>query len=334
MEIPTFQINNNELQNLINFVYKKQQVLKEFGAIKIQLNMKCKLALKKRRKNLVLRPKTEQLVKMTKGEGIYVVQKVAHLDEFSEQSPLITDEFSFWSSLNLSCSENEPRPVNISLSANKSFFSEKTARAYFDLHRLPNQSLLKLGGTKVTRQVVPCVRRAHQSGAIFPLSCTQQRLFSIDYHHEGDNHHWYIIPNRERESVRGIIDQQSFPICLDHGQLFIDPSILDKNHIRYHQVIQHPNEFIVLSAGALAQSFTYGASWNESIAFALPSWIEDGHASVPTLLCQCNIPDKCLSKTIDITLFKPELIQRYIATHLNVISDGKSLTFTHSLLCL
>jgi hypothetical protein len=332
MEVPTFQINDNDLKNIINFIYKQEQALKEFGVIKIQLNIGCKLALKKRRKNLLLYPKTEQIIKMSKSEGIYFVQNVDHLGEFAEQNPFITDECSFWSSL--SCSKNESRPVNSTLLANKSFFSEKTSRIYFDIHRLPNQSLLKLGGTKVTRQFTPCIRRAYQPGSIFPLTCTQQRLFSIAYHHEGGDHHWYIIPTRERESLRRIIDQQSSPICLDHGQLFIDPSVLDRNRIRYHRVIQHPNEFIVLSAGTLAQSFTYGASLSESIAFALPSWIEDGHASVPTALCQCNIPYEFLPETIDIKLFTHELIQRYITSHLNIASNGKSLTFAGSLLCL
>ncbi|CAF1548142.1 unnamed protein product, partial [Rotaria sordida] len=63
------------------------------------------------------------------------------------------------------------------------------SRSYFDMHRLPHQSLLKLGGTKVTRQFIPCVRRAHGPGSIFPMTSAQQRLFSIDYHHEGGAHH-------------------------------------------------------------------------------------------------------------------------------------------------
>ena len=323
MQIPTFQINDNDLQNLIPYIYKREQILSEFGAIKIQLNSECKLALKKRQKNLLLPPKTEHIVKISQGDNIYAVQKGDHFYEFPKKNPLITDEVSFWSSL--PCSENEAQLLNISSSVNKSFFSQKTSRIYFDIHRLPNQSLLRLGGTKIARQFVPCVRRAHQSGAIFPFTCAQQRLFSIDYHHEGADHHWYIIPARERESLQKIIDQQSFPTCLDHGQLFIDPSVLDRNHIRYHRIVQHANEFIVLSAGTLAQSFTYGASWSESISFALPSWIEHGHASISTLSCSCNIPDEHLSKTIDITLFKPELVQRYMASYLNVISDGKSL---------
>lgn len=322
--IPTFKINDKELHNLIDFIYKKEQILNEFGVIKIQLNLECKLALKKRaKKDFLLPPKTEQIVKTTQGGNIYAVQKSDCVNEPSKQNPMITDDVSFWSSL--SRSENEVRPLNTSLSGDKSFFSQKTSRAFFDIHRLPRQSLLRLGGTKITRQFVPCVRRAYQSGAIFPLTCAQQRLFSIDYHHEGADHHWYIMPARERENLRRVIDQQSFPACLDHGQLFIDPSVLDKNHIHYYQTIQHANEFIVLSAGTFAQSFTYGASWSESILFALPSWIENGHASMSMLSCQCNVPGEYLSKAIDITLFKPELIQRYVASCLNVINDGKSM---------
>jgi hypothetical protein len=59
MNVPTFQINKNDLQNLVSFIYQHEQVLKEFGAIKIQPNIDCKFALKKRKKNLVLYPTTE-----------------------------------------------------------------------------------------------------------------------------------------------------------------------------------------------------------------------------------------------------------------------------------
>ncbi|CAF3809660.1 unnamed protein product, partial [Rotaria sp. Silwood1] len=38
------------------------------------------------------------------------------------------------------------------------------------------------------------------------MTSARQRLFSIDYHHEGGAHHWYIIPNREREVLQRIID--------------------------------------------------------------------------------------------------------------------------------
>ncbi|CAF1306712.1 unnamed protein product [Rotaria sordida] len=250
------------------------------------------------------------------------------MDESAQQSCLVTDEYSFWFSL---CSStNEQRLVNTSIVPNESFFSQKTSRLYFDIHRLPYQSLLKIGGNKVIRQFVPYLRRAHGPGAIFPMTSARQRLFSIDYHHEGGAHHWYIIPAREREVLQRIINRHKSTICLDHGQLLIDPLILDKNHIRYHRVIQHPNEFVVLSAGALAQSFTEDASWSESIAFALPSWIEDGHASAPIPRCQCNIPQDFLPDIIDVTRFKQELIQRYITLHLNVTADDTSSTLEGS----
>ncbi|CAF2792901.1 unnamed protein product [Rotaria sp. Silwood2] len=328
MDIPTLKINGKDLQNLISFIYKHEQLLKEFGAVKIQPNIDCQLALKKRRKNIALCPCTETIVRINKNEPVYLAQKFDYIDNHAKQASLVTDECSFWSSL--SCSSNEQRLVNTSLVPNKSFFSEKTSRLYFDIHRLPYQSLLKLGGTKVTRQFVPCVKRAFGPGAIFPMTSARQRLFSIDYHHEGGAHHWYIVPTREREILQEIIDHYKPSMCLDHGQLLIDPLILDKNHIRYHRVIQHPGELVVLSAGALAQSFTEDASWSESIAFALPSWIEEGHASVSVPRCQCNISQDFLPEIIDTSIFRPELIQRYITSHLNVTTDDESLTLKGS----
>ncbi|CAF1496489.1 unnamed protein product [Rotaria sordida] len=265
---------------------------------------------------------------MNKDDPVYFVQKADHIDESTQQSLLVTDECNFWSSL--SCSGNKRRQTNISILPNKSFFYQKRPRLYFDIHRLPYQSLLKLGGSKLTRRFVPSVKRAHGPGAIFSLTSAEQHLFSVDYHHEGGAHHWYIIPTSEREVLQRIIDHQNSSVCLDHGQLFIDPSVLDKNHIRYHRIIQHPNEFIVLSAGTLAQSFTEDASWSESIAFALPSWIEEGHVNVSVSPCQCNIPQDSLPETIDITLFKHELIQTYITSHLNIITNDTSLALKGS----
>jgi hypothetical protein len=332
MDIPTLKIDGNDLQNLLSFISKHERILKEFGAIKIQPNIDCKLALKKRGKNLVLRPTVKEIVKMNKDENIYIVQNVDHIDQPIKQNSLIIDEFSFWSEL--SSSNNDRRQVNISLLPDTSFFSKKKSRLYFDIHRMPTQSLLKLGGRKVTRQFLPCVKRAHGPGTIFPLASSRQRLFSIDYHHEGGHHHWYIIPTHQQEMLRTIINQQNSSLCLNHGQLFIDPSVLDKYHIRYHQLIQHPNEFVVLSAGTLAQTFTEDASWSESIDFALPSWIEEGHANVSTPPCQCNIPHHSLLETIDLSLFRHELIQRYKTSHLNIITDDKPSPLKGSLLSL
>jgi len=46
MDIPTLHVDANSLQNIISFIYKHESLLKEFGAIKIQADSYCKLALK------------------------------------------------------------------------------------------------------------------------------------------------------------------------------------------------------------------------------------------------------------------------------------------------
>ena len=79
MDVPTLLIDGNDLQNLVSFIYKHEDLLKKYGAIKIHLNMECKLALKKRRGNLVLRPTPKQIVKMNKDEGIYSIEEVFFL---------------------------------------------------------------------------------------------------------------------------------------------------------------------------------------------------------------------------------------------------------------
>lgn len=317
--VPNIRINQKELQNLIDYLNSHEQLLKEFGALKIQLHPDCILALKKRRKNVVLPPTTECIVRRNQDQPIYCVKNNNQTNQFVRRSPSMIDESSFWSSL--SCTGDLHRPLHTSFLVNKTFFSRKKSRLYFDINRLPRQSLLKIGGSNVTQQCVPCVRRAHGPGAIFPLTCAQQRLFSLDYHHEGGDHQWYIIPTDQRDALRRVIESENSTTCLDHGQLFIDPSVLDKYRIRYYRIIQHPNEFVILSAGSLAQSFTTDASWSESIAFALPSWINDGHASVPTSSCQCSVSNNFVLKTIDVNLFRYELIQRYVASHLDVTRD-------------
>jgi hypothetical protein len=279
MDIPILKINQNELENLMDYLVKHEQLLKEFGGIKIELNPDCKLALKKRKKNLLLNPIMDQIEKINQDQLIYTVKKVDQILESYQENLLIKDELSFWSSLSSS-----KRQTNISILPNKSFFKEKTSRLYFDLHRLPKKSILKLTGRKLSKQFLPYVLRAHGPGAIFPLTCANQHLFSINYHHEGGEHYWYIIPNSERKYLTNI----NSSICLDHGQLIIDPQVLDQNHIRYYRTIQHPNEFIVLSAGTLTQSFTKDQSWSEAIDFVLPSWIEQ--ASLTHCQCKQYIP--------------------------------------------
>ncbi|CAF0761014.1 unnamed protein product [Adineta steineri] len=319
--VPTLQADKNDIQEFVRFIYKHQQLLKEYGAIKIQLNIDCNLALKKRRTNLLTPPVSTYITKINKDYPIYSVERNDNNVESIEQNSLVHDEADFWTSL--SRLNNKQRQLNTSLMPNTSLFLEKQSHTRFDIHRVPGQSLLKLAGRGVVQKYTPCLKRAHGPGAIFPLTCTQQHLFSLDYHHEGGAHFWYIIPHSERRALQTLLDKQNISACLDHGKIFIDPSILEKYYIRYHRITQSPNEFVVLSAGTLSQCFTMHASYSESIAFALPSWIEEGHASISTASCRCDIPHDSLSITCDLNLFLRDLIEEYITSNLdNVINDA------------
>ncbi len=323
---PTVQANASDLQNMVKFISTHERLLKEFGAIKIELHAECQQAFKKRRTDLQPCAGVQQVVRVSKDELIYSVHTVSCTNGSAYDQPLTTNENTFWSSLSHS-SKGQQRS-NISVFPDKSFYSKRAPRTYFDLHRIPSQSLLKIGGSKVTRQFIPSLTRALGPGAIFPLASARQRLFSLDYHHEGGVREWYIIPVHEREALQQVLVRQNASICLEHGHLLIDPSVLDKYNIRYHRLVQHPNEFVVLAAGALAQSFTESASWSESIAFALPSWLQDGHAAARASPCTCHFDVVSVPEIIDIGLFRHELVQRYSDTHLSLTIDDASTSST------
>ncbi|UJR12825.1 hypothetical protein I4U23_016999 [Adineta vaga] len=317
MDVPTYQISDNELENLPSYLYQYEEVLKEYGAIKIQLNNDCKLALKKRPKDLPTHEINKEIVKMNSNNLIYLVENCNEINQCDNYSLLTQSENQFWSRL---ASLNK-RQLGISFLPNKSFFSEKTARIYFDIHRIPRQSILQISGKKVINQLVPCIKRAHRRDAIFPLSSIYQHLFSVDYHHEGGNHHWYVVPNSQRERLQNIINRENSSICLDHQQIFLHPSFFEKNHIRYHKIIQSRNEFVILSSGALFQSYTEDASWSESIDFALPSWITQHYEHKSSSLCKCHSSSSIL---IYRNLFPNDLVQKYIQSLSKSINDNKS----------
>jgi hypothetical protein len=317
MNAPTVQINPSNLRNLVKFIYTQDRLLKEFGGIKIELNSECVLALKKRKPSPISTT-NQHIMKIGKDQLIYTVKKTEDFNHTIKQSP-ITNEQSFWSSL--SGSLNKCHQSSVSIFPNKTLFYQKLNRKYFSIHLIPRQSLLRLGGTKLTNQFVSSLSRAHGPASIYPLSTDQQRLFSLVYHHQGGPRHWYIIPNYEREALKRILHQQSSSNCVEHGQLLIDPVVLDKYNIRYHRIIQYPNQFVVLSAGVLTQSFTEDACWTESIHFALPRWIEEGHATASQSSCQCNLS---LPNTIDLNLFRCQIINKYIDTYLNLQNDDNT----------
>ena len=328
MDVPTVKINSLGLKNLIRVIFEHEPVLKEFGAIKIQLDTDCTLALKKR-KNSPTGTTIQQIMRVSHDEPIYSVHKVEDVNVCAEERSPTTNEERFWSSL--SNLDHKFYRSSVSILPHKTLFYQKWHRKYFAIHSVPRQSLLKLGGNEVLNQFIPCLTRAHGPGAIFPLATAPQHLSSLIYHHQGGARHWYIIPAYERESLKKIIQRQNPANCLEHHQLLVDPGVLDKYRIRYHRIVQYPNEFVVLSAGTLTQSFTEDASWNESVAFALPSWIEDGHANFRDTSCQCNAKPFLTTKTIDVSLFKSELIQKYIDKYLNAAdNDNASVTESKS----
>lgn len=320
-DAPTAEIKPSELQNIVNFIFAHETILQEFGGIKIKLNSECILALKKY-KISSMSTSTQQITKVTENELIYSVTEREDINIHPEQQIPITNEKMIWPSL--SSSTDECHQSGISIVPGKSFFDEKWSKKSFSIHSVPRQSPVKLGDSKMTNQFVSTLTRAHEPSAIFPLSSAQQRFSSLVYHHEGGARHWYIIPAYEREILQKILQQQSSLYCLDHEQLLIDPIFLDKHHIRYHRLVQYPDDFVVLSAGALTQSFTEDASWSESINFALPSWIEENHANNRDSSCQCCIIDLSLPKTIDDSLFIPEHIEKYIDKYLNNINGAKT----------
>jgi len=326
IDIPTIEANAHDFENLINFIHKHEQVLKQFGGIKIQPDIECKQSLKKRRTNFPSCSNLQKVTQISKDELIYSIESVncnnkSSFDQFSS-----INENIFWESLFNSNDKNQEKS-NLTIFPNQSFYSTRPRQNCFNIHRLPKLSLLKIGGSKVIRHCVPSLLRADGPGTIFPLSSAHHRLFSIDYHHQGGHRQWYIIPAEERQKLDEIIKHLNSSICLEHQNLFINPSFFDKYHIRYHRLIQHPNQFVVLAAGALAQGFAENASWNETIVFALPSWIQDGHANAQTSLCYCHFNNTHIPQPIDIKQFRYELVQKWINTNLTFTNYHQTLFY-------
>lgn len=321
LSVPTIRIGPSDLENLVSFLYTHEHTLKQFGGIKIQLSADCSLALKKRRSSPTCN-NLKEICRVAAKECIYSIEDCSNVN-LCEIRPSAANEETFWT--HLSNSSTACHHPSVSILPEKSLFYEKWHRKYFSIHSVPRQSLLKLVGTKMINQFMSSLFRAHGPGATYPLSSARRRLFSLVYHHQGGPRHWYIIPAYEREALTALLCRESGTTCFEHKKFLIDPQVLDKHHIRYHRIIQYPNDIIVLSAGTVTQSFTEDASWSESIDFALPCWIEDGHASVSHLPCCPNPPHDSPVYPIDLNLFHPDLIQKFVKSKLNRLCKKGSL---------
>lgn len=322
---PTLSASIDNMRDFLSYVYTNESLLKQYGAIKIIPSVEIKKVLKKVRMKLLPPSTIQKVTQLNQNNLTYSIDTIPFIPEKKPKQSLPMNEGAFW--LSLSHSDNQQQLSTVSTIPKQSFFLKRVHRMNFDIHQLPRQSLLKLCDDNLLHQFVPSLIRAHGPGAIFPLASARQRLFSFNYHHEGGIRYWYIIPASERKALEHVFQQSENSGCLDHGQILIDPLMLDKYKISYYRLTQRPHEIVVLAAGTLSQSFTEDAIWSETIDFALPSWIDDGHATALTL-CSCQSNIIRVPEIIDVKSFSPTLVQRYITSNLNIITDDKSSSNT------
>ncbi|CAF1162180.1 unnamed protein product [Adineta steineri] len=307
-DIPTIEIKDNEMKDLLKYLYKNKSLLKENGAIKLFPTSNFKNLLKKTPINVPLRSTIQQIKQIDNDNLIYSV-KINEIDEtrkISKENILISDEM-FW--LLLPNGFNTQDISSISIIKNKTLFLKRIHRNQFDFHQLPYQSLLKLSGKQFCKKYSSTLIKAHGPVVIFPLSSNKQDLCQLNYHHEGDA-------------------QTNPSICLGHDEILIDPLLLNKYNIRYKKVIQKPNEILILSGGILSQSFTQNEILCESIHFALPSWFYNEFPKNSSL-CHCKLSSNLnKDESIDLSVYNDESIQGYIQKYLQLnTNQDKDLSF-------
>lgn len=320
MNVPTLTADPSALWNIAEFIFKHESTLTEYGALKIQMTPDCALASKKRKPS-EFQKTTQKCERVHNNTPIYTVKshRLNNSTGLRWQRSTI-DEHQFWSSISRSNSDlNQP---DVSELHDKSLFYDRLHRKYFSLHHVPRQSLLQLLNNNSSK-FLPKLFLAHGPGAIFPLAPSQYGLSSLVFHHGGGDRYWYVIPPSERNHLQKLVDQNSSSHCLHHGNLLIDPSILDKHNIRYHRIIQCPTEFVVVSSGALTQSFTTHISWTESCLLGLPSWIRDGHAHAHLSLCRCQEKDKTVAENINLSIFSEIHIQQFIMVNFTSLNKSE-----------
>lgn len=329
LNAPTLLASVDNMKDFLSFIYTHESILKKYGAIKIVPPSRFKNNLKKYRMKLEQPLTVQKIAQSHQPDLIYSVTTVPCVSQNEPNESIPISESDFW--VSLSQYNNQQQIASVSTIPAQSFFLKEVHRIDFSIHRLPRQSLLRFCNKNLLREFVPSLTRTHGPCGIFPLASARQRLFTFNYHHVGGTRYWYIIPASEREALERVFEHQANSVCLDHGHILIDPSMFDKYNIRYHRLTQEPNEIVILAAGVLSQSFTGNASWSETIDFALPSWLDDGHSNVQ-IKCSCK-PNLTLFPTvIDTKAFNPVLIQRYIRTCLSIIIDDTSPSHTSEFL--
>ncbi|CAF1480682.1 unnamed protein product [Adineta ricciae] len=250
--VPTIEINKKQLKNLIYFIGKHEDLLAKYGAIKIKLNENWKLNLKKKVDIFSTNSVNKQLVKIPSKKFIYPVEEINSIEKPFQEKFCIQNENDFLNLLNSS----KYQQLNISYIMDESFFLQKTSIDHFSVYHSIYESTLKFFQKDIQKQFHPYIRRTHKSPSIFPLNCAQQFFFTLDYHRQGENHHWYIIPSHQRCILQDLLSKQNQSNCLEHQQIFLHPLFFYENNIQYYRINQQENEFVILSSGTFYQSFT------------------------------------------------------------------------------
>ncbi|CAF1635158.1 unnamed protein product [Adineta ricciae] len=300
-EIPTMFPNENEMKDLLKYLYEKQSILEEFGAIKLIPPDNFGNLLKKTSMNFCSSSTIQQVQQIRNSNSIYSIKTnpIERNDQIIHDSCRITNQI-FW--LLLPNSSHIEEISSISHIIGKSLFLKRVHRSQFDFHQLPSQSLLKLLGKKNLHDYSSDLIKAHGPAAIFPLSSTKQNLCQFNYLHRGSKRFWYIIPTKQRFVLQNLMQQIHPEISLESDQILIDPILFNEHGIKYYEVTQNANEILILSSGILSQSFTEDEILCESIHFALPNWISNSFTK------QSN----------DLNVFNRENIEKYIEKQLKI----------------
>ena len=131
-------------------------------------------------------------------------------------------------------------------------------------------------------------------------------LYSINYLHTGAPKYWYTVDLDSNEDFEELA-KENFSDCfrecsefLRHKTTLIEPSVLLKNGIKLHKIVQKPREFVIARAKAYHAGFNSGFNVAEAVNFALPAWIEVGKT---VGYCRCEAD----SVRIDMDVFMKRL---------------------------
>ncbi|CAF1419359.1 unnamed protein product [Adineta steineri] len=212
-DVPTISIKDNEMKDLLKYLYKNESLLKGNGAIKLIPTSNFKNLLKKTPINV---PLCSTIQQVDNDNLIYSI-KTNKVTE-KKENILINDEM-FW--LLLPNGSNTQNISSISIISDQKLFFKRVYRDQFDFHQLPFKSLLKLSGKKFCNKYPSILIKAHGRTTIFPLSSNKQNLYQLNYHHEGGVRYWYIIPLEERERFRNLFKENKDSKS-DKDILFLD----------------------------------------------------------------------------------------------------------------